>query len=75
MSEWCREALSVDEVLSTLYAVAEELIRAHSLGVVRGDLKPGNIFLQLDNDIICGWKILDFGIAKFSGGSEMVEQS
>ncbi|MBU6450170.1 MAG: serine/threonine protein kinase [Cyanobacteria bacterium REEB67] len=70
-----RQALSVDEAVSIFYAVAEGLISAHSLGIVHRDLKPGNIFLQLDGDKICGVKIVDFGIAKFSGGSDLVEQS
>jgi len=49
----------VDIILQTCGALSY----AHSFGIVHGDIKPGNIFLQNTNRI----KILDFGVACTKG--------
>ncbi len=56
--------VAVDYLLQGMEAIAQ----AHALGVVHRDLKPSNFFLatRLDGSRIV--KVLDFGIAKATGG-------
>jgi serine/threonine-protein kinase len=60
--------IPLPEAVSILEQSARALSRAHSLGIVHRDIKPDNIYLaqSVDED---GYvvKILDFGIAKFTG--------
>jgi serine/threonine-protein kinase len=55
--------LSPLETFTMLSDVCRALSRAHAIGLVHRDLKPGNIFLFQDDDREIA-KVLDFGIAK-----------
>jgi serine/threonine-protein kinase len=59
--------LSAADVNFVVQHVCRALTRAHQAGVVHRDLKPDNIFIVKDDDrdIV---KILDFGVAKSTGG-------
>jgi serine/threonine-protein kinase len=52
-------ALPLVDVLRTGAEVAEAIDAAHRLGIVHGDLKPGNVMLTRT-----GAKVLDFGLAQ-----------
>jgi serine/threonine-protein kinase len=56
-------------VVSFLRQTARALDKAHALGIVHRDLKPENIFITQREDGTAHVKILDFGIAKFTGGA------
>jgi eukaryotic-like serine/threonine-protein kinase len=58
-----RKRLTPAEVTKILVPIARALQRAHELGLVHRDLKPGNIFLAMEGDSEVP-KILDFGVAK-----------
>jgi serine/threonine-protein kinase len=58
--------LSIPAMYRILDEVGKALRRAHEIGLVHRDLKPGNIFLsrQAGEEIV---KVVDFGIAKSTG--------
>ena len=55
------------EALAIAVQAAEGLAKAHELGIVHRDVKPGNIFLTADGTV----KILDFGLAKLAGQAKV----
>jgi serine/threonine protein kinase len=55
--------MTLPEVLGLLNGPAEGLARAHARGVVHRDVKPGNLFVSMQNGHL-SVKILDFGVAK-----------
>jgi len=63
-----RGAMPASEVVLFLSQGARALDKAHGIGIVHRDLKPENMFLTQREDGTPCIKILDFGIAKMTGG-------
>ena len=62
-----RGALTLDEAIPILRAIARALDAAHAKGIAHRDLKPENIYIARDTDGEVFPKLLDFGVAKLLG--------
>ncbi len=65
-----RGPLPIAEAVDLLLQAGEAIAQAHKLGIVHRDLKPSNLFLTATFDGTPILKVLDFGIAKATLGSE-----
>jgi dienelactone hydrolase len=64
-----RGPLPAAEAVRVALQIARGLARAHHTGIVHRDVKPGNIMVTSDDEA----KLLDFGIAKLSGGGDLTQ--
>jgi non-specific serine/threonine protein kinase/serine/threonine-protein kinase len=69
ITEYCdRERLSISERLELFILVCRAVQHAHQKGIIHRDLKPSNILVTVIDGAAVP-KIIDFGVAKATGGS------
>ncbi len=62
-----RGPLPVSEALDIVIRIGRGLAKAHEYGIVHRDIKPANVIITPDGEV----KIVDFGLAKLSGGTQI----
>jgi serine/threonine protein kinase len=62
-----RGQIELDEAVSLAIQVCTGLSKAHDKGIVHRDVKPANLIVTSDGLV----KIVDFGLAKLSGGTKL----
>src|SRR5213075_2779541 len=68
ITEYCDEAkLSTRDRLELFVKVCHAIQHAHQKGIIHRDIKPSNILVTV-NDGVPLPKVIDFGIAKATGG-------
>lgn len=63
--------LAIDEATDLVRQICRGLYEAHNHGIVHRDLKPGNIFLVSESSGGHRAVLLDFGVSKMTGQSEV----
>lgn len=70
ITEFCdRHRLTIRQRLELFVRVCHAIQHAHQKGVIHRDIKPSNILVS-EHDGVALPKVIDFGIAKATGGTE-----
>ena len=62
-------SITIDAAIKIASQIAEGLNAAHQKGIVHRDIKSSNIMITKDGNV----KIMDFGLAKIKGGTELTK--
>src|SRR5258707_483899 len=75
ITEYCDEAkLSTRARLDLFIQVCQAIQHAHQKGIIHRDIKPSNILVTV-NDGAPVPKVIDFGIAKATGGQQLTDKT
>src|SRR5207245_855814 len=75
ITEYCdQKNLSTQERLELFSQVCHAIQHAHQKGIIHRDIKPSNILVTV-NDGVAIPKVIDFGIAKATGGQRLTDKT
>ena len=75
INEYCDKAkMSIPARLELFIEVCHAVQHAHQKGIIHRDLKPSNILVTI-NDGVPVPKVIDFGIAKATGGQRLTDKT
>jgi len=75
ITDYCDEKkLPTRERLALFVSVCQAVQHAHQKGIIHRDLKPSNILVTV-NDGVAVPKVIDFGIAKATGGQQLTDKT
>jgi serine/threonine protein kinase/Flp pilus assembly protein TadD len=75
ITEYCDEArLSTNARLDLFIQVCQAIQHAHQKGIIHRDIKPSNILVTI-NDGVPVPKVIDFGVAKATGGLKLTNKT
>jgi tetratricopeptide (TPR) repeat protein len=75
ITDYCDEKkLPIGQRLDLFIQVCQAIQHAHQKGVIHRDIKPSNILVTI-NDGVPVPKVIDFGIAKATGGQQLTDKT
>jgi serine/threonine protein kinase len=75
ITDYCDEAtLSTRARLDLFIQVCQAIQHAHQKGIIHRDIKPSNILVTV-NDGVAVPKVIDFGVAKATGGQQLTDKT
>jgi eukaryotic-like serine/threonine-protein kinase len=75
ITEYCDEKkLPTDERLDLFVQVCHAIQHAHQKGIIHRDIKPSNILVSTDDGVAVP-KVIDFGVAKATGGQKLTNKT
>jgi len=76
ITEYCdQNNLSTPKRLQLFVQVCKAIQHAHQKGIIHRDIKPSNVLVTVQEDGTPTPKIIDFGVAKATGGLQLTEQT
>ena len=75
ITEYCDEKkLSTRQRLDLFIKVCRAIQHAHQKGIIHRDIKPSNILVSMNDGQLVP-KVIDFGIAKATGGQQLTDKT
>ncbi|MCX6930139.1 MAG: protein kinase, partial [Verrucomicrobia bacterium] len=75
ITDYCDQSnLTTEQRLDLFMQVCHAIQHAHQKGIIHRDIKPSNILVSLHDDVAVP-KVIDFGIAKATGGQRLTDNT